>query len=301
MSLGLKSNLFSAFARASKLVWGIGLGKIPYALRVYDFIFRRLWPNRNIIEVQGSKMYVDLDGELILRKTFESYIMSPDWEELMTQMFKQVVKDGDTVLDLGANLGYYTLLAAKLVGKKGKVYAFEPEPRNYNLLLKNIELNGYDNVIPMQKAVSNKTEVVKLFLNSEDSGAHTIRQSDSNKEFIEVESVALDDFFKDELHPIDVIKMDIEGTEMAAFLGMDRIIKGNKNLKIFCEFYPALIEGVSYSAEEFAHKLLEDWHFSILAIDDYTRDKKYLRINSADELMNLCKGGRIVNLFLERG
>jgi len=114
---------------------------------------------------------------------------------------------------------------------------------------------------------------------------HTICQRDADKEFVQAECVTLDEFFNEKERHIDVIKLDIEGAEMAALLGMDRI---------------TLVEGVSYTAEEFAHRLLEDWHFSILAMDDHTRNKKYLKINSVDELMGLCKGGRIVNLFLER-
>ena len=296
----LKRTLFLLFERASKAIWGLGLGKIPGALRIYDLIFRLIWPKRNVIEVQGSKMYVDLDSELILRKTFESYIMAPDREKQMTEIFNKVVKEGNTILDLGANLGYYTLLAAKLVGKNGKVFAFEPEPRNYNLLLKNIALNEYENVVPMQKAISDKAGVVKLFLDTEDSGSHTIRHIGENKEFIEVPAVALDEFFADKGLSIDVIKMDIEGAEIAAFTGMDRIIRENENLKMFIEFYPSLIKEAGQSPEEFVNKLLEDYQFSILAIDDYTRDKKSLIISSADELMKLCKGDRVVNLFLEK-
>ena len=227
MPSGLKVALFSAFEKASKFIWGIGLGKVPCALKLYDFIFQRLWIKRNIIEVQGSKMYVDLDSEPILRKTFEAYIMSPNWEGLTTQIFNKVVKEGDTVLDLGANLGYFTLLASRLVGKRGRVYSFEPEPRNYNLLLKNIELNGYSNIIAMRKAISDTSGTVRLFLDKEDSGAHTIRNTHDNKEFIEVESVALDDFFSNQQQPIDVIKMDIEGAEVAAFSSMERIIHYN--------------------------------------------------------------------------
>ena len=56
------------------------------------------------------------------------------------------------VVDIGSNIGYYTLIAAKILGSSGKVYAFEPEPNNYELLLKNIEVNGYTNIVPVQKA-----------------------------------------------------------------------------------------------------------------------------------------------------
>jgi len=204
------------------------------------------------------------------------------------------------VVDLGANLGYYTLLAARLVGPRGKVYAFEPEPINYGLLLKNIELNGYDNVVAMQKAASNVTGKARLFLDDKDTGAHTIYQPDNTREFIEVESVTLDEFFRDKKHPVNVIKMDIEGAEMAAFSGMDKLIKENENLKIFVEFYLPGITRSGGSAQEFICRLWEDYRFSILAIGEYTKDKKYLKINDVDELLNLCKGEKTANLFLER-
>lgn len=297
----LKPVLFAGFQKVAKLLWGTGMGKIPGVYAVHSFLFQLLWPDKNIIEVQGSKMYINPDRlPKSFRKTFQSYIISSGWEELTTEMFKKVVKEGDVVVDLGANLGYYTLLAARLVGQKGKVYAFEPEPINYSLLLKNIELNGYDNVVTMQKAISNVVGTVRLFLDNKNTGAHTIYQPSDRREFIEVESVTLDEFFKDKKHQVNVIKMDIEGAEMAAFSGMDRVIRENENLEMFIEFYFPGIRRAGNSPEEFIRRLLEDYHFSILAIGDYTKDKQYLKIDKVDELMNFCKGEKTANLFLER-
>lgn len=233
-------------------------------------------------------------------KTFQDYILSRGPEALTTEMFKKVVKEGDFVVDLGANIGYYTLLAARLVGRKGKVYAFEPEPINYRLLLKNIELNGYDNIVAMQKAVSNVAGKIRLFLHNKSTGSHTIYPSDEGREFIEVESVTLDGFLKEEKHPINVIKMDIEGAEMAAFSGMAKVIRDNENLKMFVEFNLPAIRRAGNSPEESARKLLEDYHFSILAMDVYMKKERCLTINSVNELMNFCKGEKPVNLFLER-
>ena len=271
-------------------------------MAIYLSLSRVLWSSNPVVEVQGSKMYVNPEGlPKNYIKTFQAYIISGGPEKLTTEMFKNVVKEGDVVLDLGANVGYYSLLAARLIGEKGKVYAFEPEPVNYSLLLKNIELNGYDNVVAVQKAVSNVAGKVRLFLDKKDTGAHTIYQPDDEREFTEVESVILDDFFKDKEHPINVIKMDVEGAEMAVFSGMSRIIRESENLKMFVEFYFPGMKRAGNAPREFARRLLEDYHFSILAIGEYTKDRKYLKINKVDELMDLCKGERAANLFLERG
>lgn len=296
-----KSILFSAFQKACQLVEGTGISKIPGIWAVYCFLFKYLWTNKSVIEVQGSKMYVNPDQlPERYREAFRGYITT-NWEKLTTEKFKEVIKEGDVVVDLGASIGYFTLLASRLVGREGKVYAFEPEPINYSLLVKNIDLNGYDNVVPVQKAVSHASGVVRLFRSDEDIGNSTIFQYGDGRESVEVESTTLDEFFKDKEHRVDVIKMDIEGAEMAALLGMDRIIRENKNLKIFSEFYPSLMRAMGYSPEGFARKLTDDYHFSILPIDRLPiRKKKQPRINSVDELMNLLKRGDVVNLFLER-
>jgi len=223
-----------------------------------------------------------------------------EWEKLVTLLFRKVVRESDIVVDLGANIGYFTLLAARLVGERGKVYAFEPEPINYGLLIKNIEINGYDNIIPVRKAVSNTSGAVKFFLDRGDTGGHTIYRPEDRKEFIQIESVTLDDFFKDKSPHIDVIKMDIEGAEAAALKGMEGIIRENNNLRLFVEFNPQAIGRSGTSPREFARTLLEDYHFSVLAMSDYSRDKKYSKISNADELMNLCLDGNAVNLFLQK-
>jgi FkbM family methyltransferase len=298
---GLKNALYGCFQRVVRLLWGTGLGRVPGAYAVHGFLFQLLQPGRDVIDVQGSKMYVNPRGlPQTFRRTFQSYIVSSGWEDLTTQMYKEVIREGDVVLDLGANIGYYTLLAARLTGPKGRVYAFEPEPLNYGLLLKNVELNGYDNVVARQQAVSDKVGRVRFFLDGENTGAHTMYQHEGGHNFIEVESVTLDDFFKDRDNRVDVVKMDIEGAEMAALAGMERVIRDNAGIKIFMEFYFPGIKRSGSSPEAFVRRLLEDYHFSVLAIGEYTRDKKYLKINSADELMRLCDNKKTANLFLEK-
>ena len=78
-----------------------------------------------------------------------------------TDFFKKNIKEGDIVLDLGAHIWYFTCLFAQLVGKSGKVFSFEPEPNNFKLLKKNVEVNGYNQVTIEQKAVSDVKDMIK--------------------------------------------------------------------------------------------------------------------------------------------
>ena len=297
----MKAFLFSVLQGVSKLLWGSGLGRVLGVYSVHAFLYNVLFSGKDTIEIQGSKMYVNPEGlPKSYIKTFEAYTVSTAWEELTTDMFKDAVNEGDVVLDLGANLGYFSLLASRLVGENGRVYSFEPEPYNYQLLCKNIEINGYQNISAYQKAVSDTAGKLKLYLDDSDTGAHSLYRPATEGDFIEVETVKLDDFLAGKRTPINVMKMDIEGAEMAAFRGMEEIIRANDNLKVFMEFYVSGIKRTGNSPEEFVHCLLEDYHFSIMAMGDYTRDRKYRKIENVDELLDLCRGDKIANLYLEK-
>jgi len=259
-------------------------------------------------------MYINVrEKDPEMRKTFQSYALNRIHEESTTNLFQKTIKKGDIVVDLGANIGYFTLLAARLVGKGGRVYAFEPEPRNYSYLLKNIQLNSYSNITAIQKAVSDRDGKARLYMCPYDTGHHTINQQEGIEDYrhgrtgrvsaVDVESVILDRFMEGREDGIDVIKMDVEGAEALALSGMDRILKENKDIKMFVEFFPLFIKKMGSSPEEFISKLLEDYGFSIFIIgQDYDAyNKELLRINSADELMNFCRDKEDhLNLFIKK-
>jgi FkbM family methyltransferase len=204
-----------------------------------------------------------------------------------------MVKKGDVVVDLGASIGYFTLLAARLVGKEGKVYAFEPEPRNFLLLCKNIALNGYDNIVAIRKAVSDREGFAKLFL-SDDYGSHSLYKFDNAKTPIITETVTLDNFFRKEGYHVDIIKIDVEGAEMVAFLGMEKLIRENKKLKIFVEFSPYRIREAGYSPEEFLSKITE-YGFKIYLIDELSG---HVRCVSTRALLNYAIKHKLADLLL---
>ena len=311
----LKSILFKILNKILIFLSKLGINKrTPGALKLYNFLYGFFWPYGKVIEIQGSKMLIDSkDVSSAILKTFEGYAKNLVHEKATTKLFKQVVKEGNMLVDLGANIGYFTLLAAKIVGPEGKVFAFEPEPQNYNYLKKNIALNNYDNVKVIQRAVSDKNGKTELYICDYDTGHHTINKYDgidaysrgrsTKNHSIEIETITLDSFLEEENTHIDVVKMDIEGAEMLALLGMDKILRKNKNIKMFIEFFPLLIEKMGNSPREFIRKLLEDYKFSIFVIPgDYDALKgEMVKINNGDDVMNLCKKEEShINLFLRK-
>ena len=169
--------------------------------------------------------------------------------------FKKVIKKGDIVLDLGANVGYFTCLFAQLVGETGKVYAFEPEPSNFKLLKKNVEMNNYKNVVLEEKAVSNKTHKARLFLTDNGSMDHRLYESDQKRESIEVDVIKLDDYFKDQEIQFNFIKSDLQGSDIAAIDGMQELFKKSKNVKMDFEFAPHMAKGFGSDPEEFIDRI----------------------------------------------
>ena len=297
----MKKICFVLYQKVVDLLWGSGLGRFPPVYFVYSMLFKLFRPSVGIMEVGGNKMYSKMNGlPTACERTFQAYIVRDGWEEETTRLFREKVKGGDIVVDLGANIGYYTLLSAKIVGGSGKVYAFEPDPSNYKILTSNIKLNGYNNIITEGKAVSDKVGTLDLYLDAQDMGAHTIYRTAKNKKIISVESITLDKYFKGREFPIDIVKMDIEGAEMAALMGMQNIISKNQNLKIFMEFHIPWIKRAGILPNDFATLLFNRFKFNVTVIKDYTKHICSLKVGSASELLETCSDEKVVNLLLER-
>lgn len=200
-------------------------------------------------------MYLDLSDRVHCEILYTRGV----WEENLTGIFEKLIRPKMVVVDLGANVGYYTLLAAEKVGEEGKVFAFEPEPSRFRLLEKNVGVNDCSNVVLVQKAVSDRTGVTRLYLDPRhNKGDHRLYNSFDGRESVAVDTTRLDDFFKDGNYRIDLIKMDIQGAEMAALEGMEKVLKKNDDLVLITEFWPAGMEGFGFSPIKFLTTLVRN-------------------------------------------
>src|SRR3990167_6694466 len=121
------------------------------------------------------------------------------YEPYESKLLIKNIKDGDIVIDVGANIGYYTLLFAKKVGENGKVFAFEPDSASFAILEKNIKDNKFRNVEAFNIALSDKQEDLSLFISSENLGDHRLYDDHKVKrEKMTVKADTLDLFFKGE-------------------------------------------------------------------------------------------------------
>jgi FkbM family methyltransferase len=312
----IRSLFFSIFKGTYRALAATPLRRVPGMLSLSNVFFRMTWSRGNIIEVQGNKMFIDVnDPNPNMRKTFQAYGMNLVHEEETTLLFKKFVKPGDVVLDLGANIGYFTILAARLVGPSGRVFSFEPEPTNFRYLSKNIEINAFTNVLASQKAVSDKPGTTRLFICTYDSGHHTINQYEgieayrrgrsSEERSIEIELVSIDEFLAGKTDRVDIIKMDVEGAEALALAGMKQTLNRNPGIKVFLEFFPLLMKKMNSDPEAYARSLLNDFGFAVYAIGhDYAMEsvqQDLVRIGTVEQLMGLLKSeDDHINLYLTR-
>ena len=207
----MKKKIHAIYKKSFKIFIGTNIGRYGIVRKLSRFLNSNLKPDW--VEIEGEKMYLDDVDSLCLS-------INGIHEKIITNLIKKETHSGDVVLDIGAHIGYYTLQFANLVGSTGKVYAFEPEPKNFELLKKNVQINKHDNVVLIQKIVSDKVGIVEFFISKFDSIGNKLFKSDESGSSIKVGSTTLDEYFKDLKKKIDFIKMDIQGGEGKATLGM---------------------------------------------------------------------------------
>jgi FkbM family methyltransferase len=193
----------------------------------------------------GFSLFLPHDDKVSTPIMYHSKI----WEEVETNILQKEIKQGDVVVDVGAYVGYYTVLLTMLVGPKGKVYAFEPEPENFAFLNKNVGFNDAKAVV-YKSAVGETTGTTELYIDAENKGDHRIYDSKDGRDVIIVSKVKLDSIIKP---PINFLKLDVQGSETLVLRGAKNLIANSPNLKVLTEFWPY---GLHRCCQDDGHELL---------------------------------------------
>ena len=267
-----------------KRLLGTGVSKYKPINKVHDYVDSKI--QKKIVTIEGIKFLG------VVENIIEVHVTNiPEIE-----FCKKEIKKGDTVVDIGANIGLFTLFFSKLVGTTGRVIAFEPDPENFDVLKKNIELNEITNVTLVQKGVSNKNESVKLY-KSNVSGGHSLIKNEWAKEYTNIQTVTLDDYFRGE--EIDMIKIDAEGFELEVIEGGKKLLENNKNMKIISEF-----GGQYYKKNNLKvlyPKILHEMGFNLFGVIDKSTGKSKIVNKNFNELMEFYSktDSFILNLIWE--
>ena len=213
--------------------------------------------------IRGKKLYVDIMDSVVSERLLAEGV----WEPYVTQVFEKYAGGKNLVLDIGAHIGYYSLVGSLRVGKQGRVIAFEPSEYNAGLLRKTLGENGITNVKVEQKAVGARTGEGKIFLDVENRGDNRTYDCGELRQTRRVKIVALDDYFSRYKGVIDLVKIDIQGYELQALRGMMGLLSKKRISVIISELWP---EGLAMAGGDWREYvlLLRKYGFKLRQIDE---------------------------------
>lgn len=262
----------------------VGLG------RVVDLVGPRIAPSIGTFDVvvDGLRLHGDHIGQLY----YVRELLEDGREATFVALLKSVLRFGDTVVEAGAHIGYLTLQAARGVGPQGRVIAFEANPRAIPLIERNLELNALAARVTVVPCALGKTAGSHAFYISGGGDTSSLFEPDEVVERIEVEVTTLDEWL-DPTVRVDVVKLDVEGGEVAALHGMrETLARAGPRLVVFAECNPSMLERSGSSVEELA-EVLRGHGLDVSWIDEER--------GSVRPLEELDRSSGYVNLYCCRG
>jgi FkbM family methyltransferase len=247
------------------------LFSIPSIKHTYYGFYKRVFRpynlfkglRKNIFFRNGIRLQLDLEDWIPQHLYFLG-----EYEEKELRFIENFLDEGDVFIDVGANIGLFSLVAAEAVGVSGKVYAFEPFQKNYDALMTNLSLNLVNNVTPEKQAISDEEGELILYLDESENnpgmvsrfgGSHTLTEN--------VIATTLDAYLADKQLSPRLIKIDIEGGELMALKGMEKTLK---------EVRPTLLVEIIQNAtlSAFTGKDLSEEYLKSLGYEKYFLDKE---------------------------
>jgi FkbM family methyltransferase len=264
----------------------------PKPLRAMaQWMVKRIIPSR--LTVDGVALVMNRDDAVVC-----GALTLGCYENFPRQLFRRLLKPGMTVVDVGANIGLYTALAASTVGPAGRVIAVEPERRNADLIRETLALNHFTNVDVIQAAISDTTGAGQLFLNEENKADHRIFDRAASRAAVPVEFYRLDDLLtRMTVGRVDVIKVDIQGAEARALQGMRRTLTDNADIRVMIEYWPWGIAQAGGDPRSVL-RLIRSLGLQVYEIDDSAT--RHRPESDDDRMAGLALERQHLNLLLQR-
>jgi FkbM family methyltransferase len=213
------------------------LGAIRSTARVTDYVFRHAFP--------------------LYAAFYDRYKQLAERDVIAC--IERSVQPGDRVADVGANIGFYTMLLAERVGRDGGVYAFEPEPYNFTRLQS--RTRSYPQVTAVAACVTDHDGTSDLFLSPDLHVDHRTYPTSEVRRSMTVTSVTLDTFFAAG-EQLRLLKMDVQGAEFAALRGMQAVVARSPDICLLLELWPSVQDRFGPGTKALL-SLLEQWNFHV--------------------------------------
>lgn len=263
----MKNFLLICSRKCASLFVGTGISNSKLGSELVKLVKRII--KLKIIEIENCKILLDKNDTY-------GFTFYSDFDTKEIDMIKKIIKKGDVVIDVGANIGIYTCILAKLVSPNGHVFSFEPIPENVHLIRKSVELNNFKNVSIIPKGVAAKPSKLTMYL-AKDVAGHSFAEFKGHvgKKIIDVTTI--DNEIQEE---IKFMKIDAEGFDFQVLKGMQKTIKNSHDLTILIEFYPSQLRSAGDSPELFLEYLLEN-NFKCVDL----RTNEYLNYQNINEIV----------------
>jgi len=262
---------------------GLGLHRINWLSRLHETLSKKLIHEGVMVaEVDGQKLYVKADSSHIAN----SLLTLGGWEKLETEIFLSLLKPDMTVVDVGAHVGYYTLLAAKRVKQ---VFCFEPDPETFGLLNRSIQVNGYSNVRCFQKAVSDKTGLAHFHIDSEAWANSLCSDNVGNPvNHLEVETISLDELYESGAlgDRVDLLKIDAQGAEALVLDGAKKLLSSCRPI-VFLELEPDRLRNMGSGPRELLARLESTHRFQAIEAP---------QLSSIYDIISLAEKDLVINV-----
>ncbi|MEE4273599.1 MAG: FkbM family methyltransferase [Thermoanaerobaculales bacterium] len=232
---------------------------------------------------------VEIDGHIFRLDVTDSLRLGLDerHETEISAIMTRLLHPGDLVVDGGAHIGYHSLHMARLVGPRGRVEAFEPDPTNFGLLEHNISVNEYDNINARDTAVWSRSCRRHLYLRDDHHGDHRLYDPGDGRTRIEVRAIDLDSVLTSSPLSPRLIKLDLQGAELHALRGMQHTLHEAAGLALILEFWPRGLRACGSDPRELL-TMLEASGFQVWEID---RRGRAPQRRSAEELLQRLDAG----------
>lgn len=253
---------------------GSGIGCYKPINDLYRYACR-LFVNSDVIDINGFKMTTESCNSM------PGLLINQEYEAYNAFILKQIVRRDMTVVDIGANNGYLTLMLSGLVGENGVVISFEPASAHYINLKRNIELNNFKNIIANNVAISDKVSETPLYYSGYRGATYTQYCSNPDDKFSLIKTTTIDKYLGDNKLKVGVIKMDIDGYEVYALRGMRETIKNN-DVKLLIEYSSPHIIKAGCRAKELWDTIRYLGLTSIYLLDE---KKKHISLCTYDDVV----------------
>jgi FkbM family methyltransferase len=248
-----------------------------------------------LVQADGFTLRLDPKDEIIT----QAILRDGSWEKSETAVIRRLLQPGDTFVDVGANMGWYTLVASKAVGSTGRVISFEPAPSSYSLLQRNVKDNGCRNTTLEAKALSDKRGTLRLHLGETNKGHNSIIKSSATRGFVDVEALTLDEYLGSVPGVISLVKIDTEGAEGFILDGMAETFKRNPGMALVMEYHPSLMRLAGFDPEKVLGKFYGRG-YTVEAIEPETGRTKQIKVDNIKPLTSaLEKYNAFVNILLK--